>query len=218
MFRNREEAALRLARELKGRALHDPIVLGIPRGGVVLAAVLAREWKADLDVVLARKLRHPWQPEAAIGAVAEDGTVYLDERLANRSEEVDNYLKEEIRLQQQEIARRKQLLRGGRPAANVSGRSVLVTDDGIATGATMIAALEALAGQQPREVIVAVPVAEPERLEEVKRLCDEVVCLLSPPDFYAVGQFYQDFRQVEDEEVVGLLQAFARRRQPQAVP
>ncbi len=214
MFRNREDAARQLAQRLKGRELHDPLVLAIPRGGVVTGAVLARELGADLDVVLSRKLRAPMEPELAVGAVSEDGRVYLNHHAQEVLGLTDDYLAEERRHQLGEIERRKKLFRGVRPAAPVAGRSVIVTDDGIATGSTMIAALQAVKTQDPREVVVAVPVASPDRLEEVRKWCDDVVCLLSPEEFWAIGQFYQDFTQVEDEEVVKLLREFA----PAALP
>jgi len=209
MFRDREDAAYQLARRLKGRALRDPLVLAIPRGGVVTGAVLARELGAELDVVLSRKLRAPLQPELALGAVSEDGKVYLNPVAREILELTDEYVAEERRHQLAEIARRQKLFRAVRPPASMTDRSVIVTDDGIATGATMMAALHSVRGQQPHEVIVAVPVASPDRLEEVRRFCDEVVCLLTPEDFWAVGQFYEDFAAVEDEQVVELLRGFA---------
>lgn len=209
MFVNREDAAHQLAQRLKGRELHDPLVLAIPRGGVVTGAELARELGAELDVVLSRKLRAPGQPELAIGAVTEDGRVYLNRFAQEVLDLTDEYLAEERDHQLAEIARRQRLFRGVRPKAPVAGRSVIVTDDGIATGSTMIAALQVVKAQQPRELIVAVPVASPERLEEVRRWCDDVVCLLSTEDFWAIGQFYEDFTQVEDEQVLALLREFA---------
>jgi predicted phosphoribosyltransferase len=209
MFRDREDAACRLAATLKGRALHDPLVLAIPRGGVVTGAVLARELGAELDVVLSRKLRAPMQPELAVGAVSEDGRVYLNHYAQEVLDLTERYLAEERRHQLAEIERRKKLFRCVRPPAPVAGRSVIVTDDGIATGSTMIAALQAVKTQKPHELIVAVPVATPDRLAEVRRWCDDVVCLLSPADFWAIGQFYRDFTQVEDEEVVEFLRQAA---------
>jgi predicted phosphoribosyltransferase len=205
MFRNREDAARQLAEKLKGRTLYDPLVLAIPRGGVVSGAVLARELGAELDIVLSRKLRAPGQPEVAIGAISEDGRVYLNPFAQAYMNLLEEYLAQEHRHQLREIAQRKELFRAVRPKAPVAGRSVVVTDDGIATGSTMIAALQAVKMQNPREVIVAVPVASPNRLTEVGRWCDEVVCLLAPKAFYAIGPFYKDFTQVEDEEVLELL-------------
>jgi predicted phosphoribosyltransferase len=209
VFRDREDSARRLAEELKGRELHDPLVLAIPRGGVVTGAVLARELGAELDVVLSRKLRAPLQPELAVGAVSEDGRGYLNPCTREALGLTDDYLAEERRHQLREIARRKNLFRRARPPAPVAGRSVIVTDDGIATGATMIAALQVVKAQDPRELIVAVPVASPDRLKDVRRWCDEVVCLLTPAEFWAIGQFYEDFTQVEDEQAVALLREFA---------
>jgi predicted phosphoribosyltransferase len=207
MFRDREEAARLLARRLEGRQFRDPLVLAIPRGGVATGAVLARALGAELDVVLSRKLRAPDQPELAVGAIAEDGRVYLEPRAREFLELTEEYLAGERRHQLGEIARRKALIRGVRPPAPVEGRSVIVTDDGIATGSTMIAALDVARAQRPHELIVAVPVAPPDRLVEIRRHCDEVVCLLTPADFFAIGQFYEDFAPVEDAEVVELLRA-----------
>jgi predicted phosphoribosyltransferase len=209
MFQDRRDAALKLAQKLKGRPLRQPLVLAIPRGGVVTGGVLAEELGAELDVVLSRKLRAPWQPELALGAIAEDGRVYLD---ASDQEVIDTnsiYLADERRYQLAEIGRRKKLFRSVLPPAKVAGRSVIVTDDGIATGSTMIAALQVVKAHHPLEVIVAVPVAPPDRLNAVRRRCDEVVCLLAPQEFWAIAQFYEDFRPVEDEQVVEILRKFA---------
>ena len=209
MFRDREDAARRLAAELKGRELHAPLVLAVPRGGVVTGAVLARELGAELDVVLSRKLRAPRQPELAIGAVAENGRVYLNDLGQRYREVMRGYVAAERRAQLAEIARRRQLLRAERSPAPLEGRSVVVADDGIATGATLIAALQCVKARRPREVIVAVPVAPPDSLAEVRRWCDDVVCLLCPEHFRTVGEFYEDFRPVEDEQVVELLRQAA---------
>ncbi len=207
MFRNRAEAASLLARRLKGRPLVDPLVLAIPRGGVVTGAVLARELGAELDVVLSRKLRAPDQPELAIGAVAEDGQVYLNESLAAYPGVSPEYLADQRAYELREVQRRKAVFRGVRSKAPVEGRSVIVTDDGIATGSTMIAALEVVRASNPHEVIVAVPVAPRHRLEEITQRCNEFICLLTPRDFWAIGQFYEDFAPVEDDEVLALLWA-----------
>lgn len=205
MFRNREDAALQLAKHLKALKLKDPVVLGIPRGGVVTAAVLARELGAELDVVLSRKLRAPYQPELAIGAIGEDGEVYLNAFAREVSGVTEAYIREERDHQIAEIARRSKLFRAVKPPAEVTGRSVIVTDDGIATGSTMLAALHVLSARKPHEIIVAVPVAPPETLERFRPQCSRVECLLTPGDFGAISQFYADFQQVEDEEAVRLL-------------
>jgi len=208
MFRDREDAARQLAIPLQQRTLRNPLVLAIPRGGVVTGAVLARELHADLDVVLSRKLRAPDQAELAIGAIAEDGEIYLNP-YARELDLSDAYLEEEKQRQLAEIARRQKLFRKVLPAAPVKGRSVILTDDGIATGSTMIAALHIVKGQQPHEVIVAVPVAPPDRLQEIRQLCDDLICLMAPNYFMAVGQFYESFLQVEDDQVVTILKDFA---------
>lgn len=210
MFRNREDAALQLADMLRETPLHNPVVLGIPRGGVVLAAVLARELGADLDVVLARKLRAPDQPELAIGSIGENGEVYLSQLGKEIADAYPEYLAEEREHQLAEIDRRKRLFRQVRQQAPVAGRTVLVTDDGIATGSTMLAALHVVRAKKPAEVIVAVPVGSPERLEEIGRWCDRIVCLRAPENFWAIGQFFQDFSQVSDAEVVELLRSVPR--------
>jgi predicted phosphoribosyltransferase len=204
MFRNREDAGRQLAARLKSRPLRDPVVLAIPRGGVVVGAVLAEQIKADLDIELSRKLRAPDQPELAIGAVAENGQSYIDRDMVKRLEVSEAYLVDESRRQWAQIERRRDLFRQVRPKVNVANRSVIVTDDGIATGATMMAALKTVAGQRPH-----VPVASPDRLQAIAPLCDEIICLESPDEFWAIGQFYEDFEQTGDEEVVALLRRFS---------
>lgn len=205
MYRDRDDAGRQLARELKGCSLHSALVLGIPRGGIVVGHALACELGAELDVVLSRKLRSPRQPELAVGALSEDGHVHLNEYGEALAEEDPARLKQEIQFQRDEIARRKELFRRVHRQAPVEGRSVIVTDDGLATGATMIAALETIRPRQPRDLLVAVPVAVPDRLEEIRPRCDGIVCLLQPDDFLAIGQFYEDFSQTSDDQVVNLL-------------
>ncbi|MBE0620328.1 MAG: phosphoribosyltransferase [Burkholderiales bacterium] len=205
MFKNREDAALQLARRLKPLALKDPLVLGIPRGGMVTAAVLARELYAELDVVLSRKLRAPYQPELAIGAIGEDGEVYLNAFAHQVSGVSEEYIRQEQDHQVAEIRRRGKLFRAAKPPADVTGRSVIVTDDGVATGSTMLAALHVLNAQKPYEIIVAVPVAPPDTIAKLRPQCSRLECLLTPSDFSAISQFYGDFQQVEDEEALRLL-------------
>ena len=205
MFRDRTDAARQLAEIVRPRHLKDPLVLGIPRGGAVTAAVLAEEIGAEMDVVLSRKLRAPDAPEYAIGAISETGEVYFNQAVRQEPGISDEYVHQECQYQLQEIERRKTMFRAVRPVATVAGRSVIVTDDGIATGSTMIAALQAIRAQHPLSLVAAVPVASPDRLREVRRWCDDAICLLTPPFFYAVGQFYEEFEPVSDEEVVELL-------------
>jgi predicted phosphoribosyltransferase len=178
---------------------------------VVTGAVLAQELGAELDVVLARKLRSPNYPEFALGAVSETGEVYLNEHLgATDVIGLEDYLTIERRTQIEEIARRNRQLREVRPPVDVTGRSVIVTDDGIATGATLIVALKDIRLRNPHELIVAVPVAAPDSLPTVGAWCDEIVCLHAPPGFRAVGYFFEDFSPVEDETVRELLRTAIR--------
>ena len=205
MFRDRQDAGHQLAAELSRLELLNPLVLGIPRGGMIPAAVIADAIHAELDVVLAHKLRSPRQPELAFGAVGEDGEVYLNHHAREVVGVTEAYLERERQTQFHEIERRQKLFRSGKPAATVLGRSVILTDDGIATGSTMFAAIEVIKAQQPHELIVAVPVAPPGTLGRLQKQCDRVICLSAPADFMAVGQFYETFFSVSDQQVVELL-------------
>jgi len=207
-FSDRTEAGWRLVERLRGETLRDPLVLAIPRGGVEVGAALARGLGAELDVVLSRKLRAPHQPELALGAVAEDGTVHLNHFAAAMTDAGDAWIEAERRRQVAEIERRSGIFRRIRPKAPIAGRTVILTDDGIATGATMIAALHTVRAAGAAEVIVAVPVASSERLAAIRGLCDRVICLIEPEVFWAVGQFYRHFAQVEDDRVVELLRQY----------
>jgi putative phosphoribosyl transferase len=173
---------------------------------------LARALRAELDIVLSRKLRAPLQPELAIGAIGEDGAECLNEFAREVPGVTSEYLARERACQLAEIGRRAALFRAVRPAARVAQRSVIVTDDGVATGATMLAALHVLRAGGPLEIVVAVPVAPAELLASLRRACDELVCLLAPEYFRAVGAHYEDFEQVEDAEVVSLLRESAHGR------
>lgn len=218
MFRDRTDAGHQLGERLMGRRLIKPLVLAIPRGGVVTGLALARVIDAELDVVLSRKLRAPFQPEYALGAISEDGQVTLNReamRFMGMTDQITyKYLEKEKEYQMAEIERRKKLFRVARPQAQIGGRSVIVTDDGIATGSTMVAALQSVREKGPHELIVAVPVAAPDRLEPIRHLCDAVVCLRIPENFHAVGQFYKEFDAIEDEEVVQILRDAFSYRQP----
>ena len=209
-FADREEAGWMLVERLRGTAIEKPLVLAIPRGGVEIGAVLARGLGAELDVVLSRKLRAPHQPELALGAVSETGEVYLNHFASAMTDAGDAYVEAERKRQLTEIERRRALVRAVRPQATIAGRTVIVTDDGIATGATMIAALHTVRAAGARTIIVAVPVAAPDRIDAIRPLCDRVVCLQEPEAFWAIGQFYRDFEQVEDERVLELLRDFGR--------
>ena len=205
IFPDRAAAGRELGDRLNQLSLVRPVVLAIPRGGVATGAALAEVLGAELDVVLSRKLGAPQQPELALGAVGEDGSVYHDQSTQAVVAPGAAFLAREIEHQLAEIARRKTMFRAVRPAAEVKGRSVIVTDDGIATGSTMLAALQTVRLHQPAELIVAVPVAPPDRLQPIRAHCDRLVYLEAPQEFYAVGQFYLSFEQVSDEEACELL-------------
>ena len=206
MFRDREEAARRLADELAAYKGKNPLVLAIPRGAVPMATIVADRLGGELDVVLVRKLRAPGQPEFAIGSVDESGWTYIGPYAAAAGAGADEeYLEDEKRRQLETIRTRRAQYTPLRPPIDPAGRIVIVLDDGLATGSTMIAALHGLRGRHPARLVCAVPVAPPATVEKVRGYADEVVCLLTPSGFQAVGQFYEDFDQVTDDEVIALL-------------
>jgi putative phosphoribosyl transferase len=208
-FQDRREAGKHLAKALAERGYHGDgvLVLGIPRGGVPVAEEVARALNAPLDVVIARKLRAPYQPELAIGAVVSGHDLHIvSEEMARATGATPEYLEEEIRHQQAEIERRWRAYRGNRPAPRLEGQTVLVIDDGIATGHTFRAALAGLRRRNPARLVAAVPVAPLESLEALQSLADDVVCLATPEPFLAVGVWYEDFSQTSDEDVIAILQ------------
>jgi predicted phosphoribosyltransferase len=206
MFTDRIDAAHRLAQALSGYQGEHPLVLAIPRGAVPMAKLIAAELGGEVDVVLVRKLPAPGNPEFAIGAVDESGWTYLADH-ARRMGIDDAYIEEERAAQVALMARRRAQYTPVRPPIEAAGRVVIVVDDGLATGSTMIAALHAIRAKGPRKLICAVPVAPPETADRVREDCDDLVCLETPQAFHAVGQFYRSFPQVEDDEVIALLAA-----------
>ncbi len=208
MFRDRIDAGTRLAHALAHWRGQRPLVLAIPRGAVPMGKIVADALGGELDVVLVRKLSVPGSPEYAIGAVDETGWSHVsdDAAFAGASPE---YLKHAVAVELETMRRRRAQYTPVRSPLDPAGRIAIVVDDGLATGETMLAALHAVRARSPKRLICAVPVASAGALEKVKPFADEVVCLLIPDYFRAVGQFYIDFRQVEDEEVIALLRAAA---------
>ncbi|MFD3005642.1 phosphoribosyltransferase [Thermus tengchongensis] len=201
-FRDRRHAGALLVEALKPLGLERPVVLGIPRGGVVVADEVARGLGGELDVVLVRKVGAPGNPEFALGAVGEKGGLVLKPYAYQYAD--PSYLEREAARQKDVIRRRAERYRKVRPKVPLAGRDVVLVDDGIATGSTMEAALAVVLSEKPRRVVVAVPVASPDAVERLKDQA-EVVALSTPPDFAAVGAYFMDFGEVTDEEVEGLL-------------
>jgi putative phosphoribosyl transferase len=205
-FSDRFAAGRALAEKLdKFRGRPDTVVLALPRGGVPVAYVVAEHIGAPLDVFLVRKLGVPWQEELAFGAIASGGTKVLDEDLLSQIELSPAEIDAIVRREQAELERRAQAYRQGRPAVNVRNRTVILIDDGLATGSSMLAGVRALRELEPAEIVVAVPVAPPATCERLRNEADEVVCAFMPEPFWAVGAWYDDFTQTTDDEVRQLL-------------
>ncbi len=207
---DRRAAGRALAEALgKYAGRNDVIVLALPRGGVPVAAEIAKSLEAPLDVMLVRKLGAPWQPELAMGAIASGGVRVMNDEVVRgmgiSPEEIERVAEEELR----ELERREQAYRGDKPWPDLTDKSVILVDDGLATGATMHAAIDAVRAQNPARVVVAVPVAPPDTVQALKPLVDEVICLFQPEPFMAIGQWYQDFSQLTDAEVKALLREVA---------
>lgn len=211
IYRDRAEAAQLLADALAQWQGTIPLVAAIPRGAVPMAKIIAERLGGQLDVVLTRKLHAPGNPEFAIGAVDETGWTYIAD-YAGQTGASRRYIETETAKELETIRRRRSLYTPNRAPIDAAGRIVAVVDDGLATGATMIAALHAMRARAPQRLICAVPVASIEALEKVRGYADEVVCLQAPSAFYAVGQFYASFPQVDDDEVVALLRDSGGRR------
>jgi putative phosphoribosyl transferase len=204
IFRDRREAGESLAGALKDLAGREGVVLAIPRGGVVIGHVVAQELGLPLDVVIPRKIGAPGNPELGLGAVAP-GVRVLDERLIRELGVTEDYLETEIAAQEQEIARREEAYRAGRPPVDVAGKVAVVVDDGVATGGTAVAACRWARRAGSAQAILAVPVAPRQARAMLESEADQLVVLSTPDPFFAVGQWYRDFEQVSDEEVVALL-------------
>lgn len=209
-FTDRAHAGRQLARQLRQYASPDTLVLALPRGGVPVAFPVAQALHAELDLMLVRKLGLPGQEEFAMGAIASGGVRVLQPGVPGLMGVTQEEVDEVTRREEQELARRERRYRGGRPPPRLRGRTVILVDDGIATGATMQAAVEVARQQAPARLVVAAPVGAPDTVAGLEEQVDEVVCLVTPPRFRAVGQWYRKFDQTSDEEVQDLLaQAWA---------
>ena len=209
-FVDRQDAGRALAARVVALGLADPVVLALPRGGVPVAAEVARVLRVPLDVLVARKIGLPGQPELGVGAVAEGGPPLLDEAVLSRLGVPTSALEETMVSERVELDRRVARYRGDRPLPPLAGRSVVLVDDGLATGVTARAALRVLRAAEPARLVLAVPVCAPDAAEALGREADDVVCVLSPAGFGAVGAWYRRFDQTSDEEVLALLAAAGR--------
>lgn len=205
-FTDRVDAGKQLATAIQRKRYERPVVLGIPRGGVVVSVEVARTLRVEHGIVVARKLGAPHQPELAIGAITANGATFIDFETAEMVGADEKYL-ERVKKQEQEEAGRREELFDSRKRPLSAGRTIIIVDDGVATGATAIAAIRAMKLEDASQVIFAVPVGPPHTIARLREEADEVVCLVEEPLFFAVGQFYDDFRPVSDSEVQEILQA-----------
>lgn len=209
-FQDRQEAGRRLVRRLRGEYLTDPIVLALPRGGVPVAFEVAKGLNAPLDVTVIRKIGAPSRPELAVGAIAEGGEPELDREMLDALGLTPEELEPTIALERAELDRRLRRYRADREPPEIQDRTVLLIDDGLATGSTARAAVRSLRRRGPRRLVLAVPVCPPETARRLREEADDVICLLTPPDFRAVGLWYVDFGQTSDDEVMMLLEQARR--------
>jgi putative phosphoribosyl transferase len=207
MFRDRKDAGERLAAQLLPFKDKAPVVLALPRGGVAIGFEIARLLGAPLDVVLVRKIGVPWQPELALGALADGGTpeIFIDERMQKALDIPPDYVRDETARQLAELERRRQIYCAGRPPVEIGGRTAIVVDDGIATGSTMRVALRAVRRRGPAFLVLAAPVAAADTLAALASEADQTVCVAAPKGLGAIGYYYEDFHQMSDDEVTDLL-------------
>jgi predicted phosphoribosyltransferase len=208
LLRDRVQAGELLAGCLEQYRDRDVLVFGVPRGGVPVAAAVARALHAELDVVVARKLGAPGQPELAIGAVTANGGKFVDEEAVRMLGVSEDHLRKTTEAEMAEAHRREERFRGGRPAARIKDRVVIIVDDGLATGATMRAAARSVKGRGPAKLVLAVPVGSPQACAALRQEADEVVCPYQPDPFWAVGLYYQRFEPTQDEDVAAIIGQF----------
>jgi putative phosphoribosyl transferase len=204
MFANRQDAGRQLAKALSAYKGQHPLILAIPRGAVPMGKTIAELLEGELDVVLVRKLTSPYSSEFALGSIDESGWAYIADYAAGAGG-TPEYMEREKARQMETLRERRAQYTPLHPPIDPAGRIAIVIDDGLATGSTMIAALHATRAKKPAKLICAVPVSPPDTLEKIRPLCDDLVCLSAPPDFRAVGQFYMDFNQISDDEVIEIL-------------
>ena len=206
MFENRKDAGEKLASQLQNyKNCRNTIVIGLPRGGIVVAFEVAQKLHLPLDIVAPRKISIPGNPEAAIGAVTSDGNEVFDQILISEFGIKQDYLDNEIAKEIKEAKRRIKLYRESREPLNLSGKTVIVVDDGVATGSTIAVAVKSIRSQNAKKIIIAVPVAPREFLKKIASEAEEIVCLETPPHFVAVGEVYKDFTQTNDDAVIRLM-------------
>ncbi len=204
MFKNRKAAGIELSKHLNEYAGQDTVLLAIPRGGALVANAIRKTLKCEWDLIIPRKLGAPFNREIAIGAVTQDGTLLLDEEMILYLDVSKEYIEKEKENQINEIKRRMRLYMGAREPVSIKSKKVIVVDDGIATGFTIKAAIKSIQKSGASEIVIAVPVAPSDVVEDLLEIVDKVVCLESPYPFYAVGMFYEDFHQTTDNEVIEL--------------
>ena len=210
MFKDREDAGKKLGEALKDYQNEHPLIVGIPRGGMETAFYVAQKLKAEMVPVISRKLGYPFNPEFAMGAVAEDGSLYMSSLASSRVNE--SQIQEILEAEKHEIRRRVELLRKGKPLPPMKGRTVIVVDDGIATGATLFATLKLCKKLKPAKLIVAAPIGAPDTILQLEEIADEIVVLETPADFYAVAQGYEFFKNLSDEQALEFIRQHEKDR------
>jgi putative phosphoribosyl transferase len=209
LFKDRTDAGKKLADELlEYENIPDGLVIGLPRGGVVLAVEVAKRLKLPLDVVCPRKIGAPFNPEYAIGAITETGEGIFNEEAISYLDISEEHVKETVEREKQQAKRRLELFRKGRPPRDFQDKVVIIVDDGIATGSTMKAAIKSIQSEGAQKIVCAVPVSPPDTHSEISSMVDHMVCLHTPRSFQAVGQFFEDFRPTEDEDVADIMQSY----------